>query len=574
MGENGRHDKGQCERAPYSSYTLVNIHSGMRIDVKMQTTPYLSLISRIFRAFVLTSALVTVAYANEKEVTLEEAKAHYLVEITKHVTWPNEAELRTFSIGVIGGDGAFLRALNDKASTIVRGKSFAVERVNDNFDPEGFAIIFLSNKKRHLNNKLFKRVKNTLVITDGKIDRDHQMVSLIDHRKKLNIALNGENLSKRGFDVSISLLELAGSKEDLGEQLRNKEARLENLLKYVEEKERNLEKINQELNSKSQLLNSAVHQLDERGKRLEESRIKLEGLTDEIKTSQEEVAKNREGIERQKILLKNKQEEVLSKEKSISELQKNIDSNQAILDEQFTMLEKQSDIIETKDKTIGTQRGWLVVVLLVTLVFCVMIYFLLRINYLRNRTNRKLKELNAQLYELATTDSMTKLFNRRHFLESAENEFLRQHRKLTQSAMLMMDIDHFKRVNDTYGHATGDAAIVLVAELLKASLRKYDLVGRLGGEEYAMMLVDCDIKKATDIAARLCKEIEETDIEFDGNAINITISIGISPLLDDDTKVEQSLVRSDKALYEAKKNGRNRFVVYSPSSEIDAAEIQ
>ncbi|MFL0804863.1 MAG: YfiR/HmsC family protein [Agarilytica sp.] len=559
-------DVEKCESALYSSYTLGNIQYCMRCSVYMLTTPYLPSFWLILRALVLTSAMGVAAYANEKEVTLDEGKAHYLIEIAKHVTWPNEAELDEFHIGLVGGSLAFRNAVDAKKSKVVRGKAFTVTRIKDEaFDPDDYAIIFLSDKKRQLNNKLFKKVKNTLIIADGKVDRDHQMVSLIDYRQKLSITLNGENLSNRGFDVSISLLELAGSKEDLGEQLRNKEARLENLLQYVEEKEKNLDKINQELDNKSQLLTSAVHQLEERGRRLEESRVKLQGLSDEIKTSQEEVARNRKGIEQQKTLLKGKQQEVLMKEKSILELQKSIDINQSILDEQFSMLEKQSDIIETKDKTIGTQRGWLVIVLVVTLVFCVMIYFLLRINHLRKRTNRKLKELNAQLYELATTDSMTKLFNRRHFLESAENEFLRQHRKHTQSAMLMMDIDHFKKVNDTYGHAMGDVAIIAVADLLKSSLRQYDLVGRLGGEEYAMMLVDCDVDKAADIAARLCKEVEENDIVFDGNTINITISIGISPLLDDDTKVEQSLVRADQALYEAKESGRNRFVVYSPS---------
>ncbi len=540
----------------------------------MLKTLHFPLMLRRVRACIFACMMVTAAYATEKEVTLDEAKAHYLIEIAKHVTWPNDAKLEQLDIGIVGGNSAFLRALDSKKSKAVRGKKLTVTRIKDDeFAPEDYAIIFLANKKRHLNNKIFNRVKNTLVISDGKIDRDYQMVSLIDSRQKLNIRLNGENLSNRGFDVSISLLELAGTKEDLGEQLRYKEERLENLLKYVEEKEKNLERINQELDSKSQLLDSAVYQLDERGKRLEESRIKLESLSDEIKSSQEEVAKNQEGIERQRTLLKDKQQEVLIKEKSILELQKSIDNNQSILDEQFIMLEEQNYIIETKDKTIGTQRGWLVAVLVVILVFLVMTYFLLRINHLRKRTNRKLQELNAQLYELATTDSMTKLFNRRHFLESAENEFLRQHRKHTQSAMLMMDIDFFKKVNDTYGHATGDAAIISVADQLKSSLRKYDLVGRLGGEEYAMMLVDCDIDKATDIAARLCREVEESDIVFDGNTINITISIGISPLLDNDTKVEQSLVRADQALYEAKENGRNRFVVYSSSSEIDVTEV-
>ncbi len=542
---------------------------GLHILFMMFSRLLIQPMSHLFRVFALAGLMISLlnlganaaANVNDKEVTLEEAKAHYLVEIAKHITWPNDPQLKVFNIGVVGGNSAFLRALDVRKSQVVRGKSFNVTRIkDDSFDPADYAMIFLSSKKRHLNSALFKQVKNTLIVVDGKIDRDFQMVSLVDSRQQLKIRLNGENLANREFDVSISLLELAGSKEDLGEQLRNKEARLENLLEYVEEKEKNLEKINQELNAKSQQLNSAVDQL-------EESRIRLEGLSNDIKASQDEVAKNRSGIERQKELLKDKQQEILVKEKSILDLQKNIDSNQSILDEQFSLLKQQSNIIESKDKTIGTQRGWLVIVLVVTLAFCVMTYFLLRINHLRKRTNKKLKDLNAQLYELATTDSMTKLFNRRHFLESAENEFLRQHRKLTQSAMLMLDIDHFKKVNDTYGHAAGDTAIIAVAELLKEGLRKYDIVGRLGGEEYAMMLIDCDMDVAIEIAERLCKEMAGKDIVHNGNIINITISIGLSALHEKDTNVEQSLVRADQALYEAKETGRNRFVVHSAAFE-------
>ena len=133
--------------------------------------------------------------------------------------------------------------------------------------------------------------------------------------------------------------------------------------------------------------------------------------------------------------------------------------------------------------------------------------------------------------------------------------------------MLMIDIDHFKNINDTYGHNVGDEVIKSVAHLLKASMRKYDIVGRLGGEEFAMMLLDCDITLATEIAQRMCDKIHQQTIKFDDLSIGVTISIGLSQLSNNDNNIEQILIRADKALYEAKNNGRNQIVVSSESSK-------
>ena len=121
----------------------------------------------------------------------------------------------------------------------------------------------------------------------------------------------------------------------------------------------------------------------------------------------------------------------------------------------------------------------------------------------------------------------------------------------------MMDIDHFKKVNDTYGHAAGDQAIITTANVLKKSLRPYDVVGRLGGEEFAMMLLDCTMGTAMDVAERLRKEVESTAITFEEQTLNVTISTGISCISADDKEIDDVLVRADKALYDAKESGRN-----------------
>ena len=233
-----------------------------------------------------------------------------------------------------------------------------------------------------------------------------------------------------------------------------------------------------------------------------------------------------------------------------------IEENQAILDRQSYIIEQQSDTIRSRNKMI-------VAIVLVSLMFFIMIYLLLRVNNLRKKSNRKLEELNSKLYELATTDGMTNLSNRRHFIEIAQKYFARHQRHKSHFSLLMLDIDHFKSVNDNYGHAVGDEAIKSVARLLAENLREYDLAGRIGGEEFAVMLADCDIEIASEIAHRLCDKISAKDIVCNDVSIRITISIGISQVDAGDADVEQTLDRADKALYRAKDGGRNRVAICS-----------
>ncbi|MFT7129580.1 MAG: diguanylate cyclase (GGDEF)-like protein, partial [Gammaproteobacteria bacterium] len=149
---------------------------------------------------------------------------------------------------------------------------------------------------------------------------------------------------------------------------------------------------------------------------------------------------------------------------------------------------------------------------------------------------------------------------RRHFMETTQSELMRQQRKKGQSVIVMIDIDHFKEVNDNYGHAAGDKVIIKVATILKDSSRTYDITGRLGGEEYAIMMVDCDLETASEIAKRLCKELEKQKIDVDGHKIKVTVSVGLSTLSEDDNTIEEVILRADRALYRAKDQGRNRVV--------------
>lgn len=172
------------------------------------------------------------------------------------------------------------------------------------------------------------------------------------------------------------------------------------------------------------------------------------------------------------------------------------------------------------------------------------------------------KRLEADLRELAATDMLTGLPNRRHFLGQLEQEKARVSRAEEKCAsVLMIDIDHFKRVNDTWGHSTGDHVLRHLAVLMRQVLRKIDTLGRLGGEEFAVILPGADLPSAETFAERLRKRVEQSPAVYEKRAIPITISIGVSEIRAEDESAELALMRADHALYQAKDGGRNKVRV-------------
>ncbi len=169
------------------------------------------------------------------------------------------------------------------------------------------------------------------------------------------------------------------------------------------------------------------------------------------------------------------------------------------------------------------------------------------------------KEMESQLQKLASTDPLTGLANRRVFLEKLEQETAKVARLPHYSAvLLMLDLDFFKRVNDGYGHAAGDAVLKAFAEVVRNTSRVIDVPARLGGEEFAILLSGADKNDALAMAERLREQVAETVVEHNAGQVRITVSIGAAALSANDSNGEAVLHRADTALYEAKDRGRNR----------------
>ncbi|MEX2642227.1 MAG: diguanylate cyclase [Acetobacterales bacterium] len=177
------------------------------------------------------------------------------------------------------------------------------------------------------------------------------------------------------------------------------------------------------------------------------------------------------------------------------------------------------------------------------------------------------KQAEERLRTLATTDELTGTANRRAFMEKAAEELARARRYGRPLSLLMLDIDHFKQVNDNHGHGTGDAALRSLAETARGQLRVSDLLGRLGGEEFATLLPETDMNAAREVAERIRRAIAAAEIESGSGPLQVTVSIGASGLGADGDDIEHLMSRADSALYEAKRAGRNRVVAEPPHDD-------
>lgn len=170
-----------------------------------------------------------------------------------------------------------------------------------------------------------------------------------------------------------------------------------------------------------------------------------------------------------------------------------------------------------------------------------------------------LAESEKKFQVLAATDPLTNLPNRRQFLATLSDEFARLQRfSGLRSSVLTLDIDHFKRINDTHGHASGDAVLKYFAQLMRSTIREIDTPARMGGEEFAILLPSTDLAGARTLAERLREVVATTPLVQDGKTLSVTVSIGIATIDQRDSSGDEALQRGDEALYRAKNNGRNR----------------
>ncbi|WP_426125922.1 diguanylate cyclase [Pararhizobium sp. PWRC1-1] len=186
-----------------------------------------------------------------------------------------------------------------------------------------------------------------------------------------------------------------------------------------------------------------------------------------------------------------------------------------------------------------------------------------------NITSRRLLEI--ELEKLAATDALTGLPNRRYFLDRANIEFEKVRRFHAKVSLVMIDVDNFKAVNDTHGHAAGDEVLKSISRGCRDRLRQSDVLARFGGEEFVILLCDTNAVDAVFLAEILRKSVEEGPVKIDDGIIFVTASFGITQISSEDATIDTALARADKALYMAKRAGRNRVRQAEMSSSLSVA---
>jgi diguanylate cyclase (GGDEF)-like protein len=164
--------------------------------------------------------------------------------------------------------------------------------------------------------------------------------------------------------------------------------------------------------------------------------------------------------------------------------------------------------------------------------------------------------------ELSRIDEMSGLCNRRYFVETTQAAIERAKRYGEDLSVIMMDIDKFKRINDNYGHNCGDGVIREISDLLKSFFRRTDIIGRVGGEEFAIVMLNTRSNEAYDKAEAFRLQIAQMDFEYNGHKIPVTVSLGIAELENHRQSLDELVIFADDALYRSKNNGRNQTTIY------------
>ncbi|MBU2972279.1 GGDEF domain-containing protein [Pseudoalteromonas sp. C2R02] len=224
------------------------------------------------------------------------------------------------------------------------------------------------------------------------------------------------------------------------------------------------------------------------------------------------------------------------------------DTEQAILKNQLLSRNNQLDKVALES---AQQKQWIqtLIIILISLILLMLVFFLIR----QNITSKA-------LHKLANTDSLTELANRRYTFSYGESKLVLAKKENAAFTVIIFDIDHFKKVNDTYGHAGGDIALKALSASASTYVRENDILGRIGGEEFLLVLPNTPIGKATAIAERIREAIEQKIIQINEHNLNITASFGVATLTDKQQTFNDIFQDADLALYQAKEQGRNRVI--------------
>ena len=513
---------------------------------------------KIFTYIISLFFIITTLYS--EDINEEQIKVAYTYNFMKNISWQNETKIDKYRLLIVSKNDTLKNMFSMLASRKqLKDKNLEILIYDDKKSYKNIQAIYIDETFSNIYEKLFFEYEkeNTLFISDNYVDKKQVMINIIENQTKISFEINKANILNRTLEISPNLILLGGTEIDVAKLYKSSQDALK-------EQKETINSLNQKIEAKNSELNFKINSIEEQKviianqtkniktyeERLNTQTKLLEKQTLEIEVQKKQLNEIQTSIESEKNKLSNAITNVKEKEKiveSLINLQKDkqfeFEKAKKDLDILNSQIEEQKNNLLLKEDTISNQKNIISALIILTIIVIV-----LGLNGLR---------LNRLLKDLSQTDALSGLYNRRYMNKRLEEEIMKHQRYGTAFSVLLLDIDYFKKINDTFGHDKGDLVIKKISSLMQKHIRNTDICARWGGEEFLILASNSDLSGAVKLANNLKDLIENSDFEINNK---VTVSIGVSSM--NKHLEEESLLKLvDNALYKAKEKGRNRVEI-------------
>lgn len=504
---------------------------------------------KIFVYIITIFLIVNNLFSNE--IKEEQVKVAYVYNFLKNISWQNEQKIDKYRLMIVSKNDTlnnmFLMLASRKQ---LKDKNLEVLIYDETKKYKNIQAIYIDESFIEIYEKLFFEYdkENTLFISDEYEDKKQVMINLLKNDTKINFEINKANILNRSLEISPNLILLGGTEIDVANLYKSSQYELKEQKDTINSLNQKIETKNLELTSKIKAIEEQKNMIANQTKNIKDYENKLNIQTKSLEEQKRQLNEIYKNIESQKEKLSNAILEVKDKENVVQELislqqekQQEFENAKQTLEFLNSQIEEQKNNLLLKEVVIADQKN-----IIATLVVLFMIIVILGLNGIRQ--NRLLKNLSQ-------TDSLSSLYNRRFMLNKLEEEISKYKRYKVPFSILLIDIDFFKKINDSYGHDKGDFVIKQISNLMQNNIRNTDICARWGGEEFLILTPNSDLKAALTLANNLKELIEKTNFDIKDC---VTVSIGISTF-NENLNQENLLKLADDALYKAKEKGRNKI---------------
>ena len=438
----------------------------------------------------------------------------------------------------------------------LKNKNLEVLIYDENKNYKNIQAIYIGTSFDEIYEKVFFEYEkeNTLFISDGYEDKKQVMINLIKDETKITFEINKANILNRSLEISPNLILLGGTEIDVAKLYKTSQDALKEQKETISSLNQKIETKNTELNSKISSIEEQKILITKQTKNIKNYEDKLDTQTQLLEVQKRQLEEQKKElntiystIKQEKEKLSNAVLEANEKERMLKSLvnlqidkQKEFENAKIELEHLNSQIEEEKNNLLIKESIIADQKNK---ILIFGALFIIIL--ILGINGIRQ---------NLLLKNLSQIDTLSGLYNRRFMNKKIEEEISKYKRYKIPFSVLLIDVDFFKKINDTYGHDKGDFVIKRISNLLKQNIRDSDICARWGGEEFLILVPNNNLDGALILANNLKELIEKNNFEIKEN---VTISIGVSTF-DENSSQEKLLKSADIALYKAKENGRNR----------------